>query len=186
MTPAKTPANDTLLERTGSPADPAAGASSAAPATAPRRSLTLDIAGADLMLRGRFTVWESGLLLGPDLDHAGVRLAVDVTSASGVAQDEDAPLFSFRSRSVEPAGPGTFRADGVLTGARGPRALAVTVETPPGHTPLAVLSFAADREDFGEGWAELIRNTDPFKEGKDGEPVRLAHAWLTAPVLAAA
>jgi hypothetical protein len=181
-----TPANDTVLERTGSATDPATAATSAARDEASRRSLTLDIAGADLMLRGRFTVWESGLLLGPDLDHAGVRLAVDVTSASGGAPDEAPPLFSFHSRAVEPAGPGTFRADGVLTGARGPRPLAVTVETPPGHTPLAVISFAADREDFGDGWADLIRNTDPFKEGKEGEPVRLAHAWLTAPVLAAA
>jgi hypothetical protein len=183
-----TPANDTVLDLTGSTAGASAAspAATATPAEAPRRSLTLDIAGADLMLRGRFTVWESGLLLGPDLDHAGVRLAVDVTSAAGEAADEAPPLFSFHSRAVEPSGPGTFRADGVLTGARGPRPLAVTVETPPGHTALAVLSFAADREDFGDGWAELMRNTNPFKGSEDGEPVRLAHAWLTAPVLAAA
>src|SRR5262249_38515675 len=151
---------------------------------ATRPSLAIDIAGADMLLRGRFRDWESVLTLGPDLDRIGVRLAVDATSAGG--PDEDGCLFSFRSRSVEPTGPGPFRAQGIFTSARGPRPLDLTVETPPGHTALFALSFAADKDDFGDGWKDLIRKVEPFPREKEGEAVRLAHAWLTPPVLAAA
>jgi hypothetical protein len=154
------------------------------PIEAPRPCVAVDIAGADLMLRGHFRDWESGLSLGPDLDQIGVRLAVDATSAAG--GDHEGCLFSFRSRSVESMGGGAYRAEGTFTGARGSRPLDLMVEAPPGHTALFVLSFGADKGDLGERWHDLIQNTVPFRREKDGEPVRLAHAWLTPPVLAAA
>jgi hypothetical protein len=150
----------------------------------PRPCVAVDIAGDGLLLRGHFRAWESGLSFGPDLDRIGVRLAVDATSAA--AGDHDGCLFSFRSRSVEAVGSGTFRADGVLEGARGARPLDVVVETPPGHSAVFILSFGADKGDLGERWHDLIENVVPFPRAKDGEPVRLAHAWLTPPVLAAA
>ena len=134
------------------------------------------------MLRGRFSDWESGLTMGPDLDKAGVRLAVDATSA----EDCGEPLFSFHSREVEATGPGAFVARGTFRGRELTKPVEMTVETPPGHTALFVLSFAAEKSDFGEGWADLVENVIPFAAQDDGAPVRQAHAWLTTPVLAAA
>jgi hypothetical protein len=158
------------------------------PPEVPRRRVALDVAGSDLMLRGHFSDWESGLSIGPDLDRVGLRLAIDATSAeAALPGGEQAPdLFSFTSRQVERMGVGAFRADGVLTGALGPRPVEMLIETPPGHTALFVLSFAANRSDFGDGWGDLIQNVVPFGERDGGGPVRLAHAWLTPPVLAAA
>jgi polyisoprenoid-binding protein YceI len=149
-----------------------------------RRNIEVDIAGADLMLRGRFSDWESGLALGPDLDRVGVRVAVDATSAR--QGGDTARLFSFRSRRVEATDPGSYRAHGTFTGPGGSKPLEVVVETPPGHTPLFLLSFAAERSDFGEGWHDLIQNAVPFAGVADGEPARPAFGWLTPPVLAAA
>jgi hypothetical protein len=48
------------------------------------------------------------------------------------------------------------------------------------------VTFSAGKQDFGEGWHDLIANIVPFVRGEDGAPMRSAHAWLTAPVLAAA
>jgi polyisoprenoid-binding protein YceI len=146
-----------------------------------RRSVALDVAGDGLMLRGHFSDWESGLSMGPDLDKVGVRLAVDATSA-----DDGEPLFSFHSRAVEATGPGTFLARGTFSRSDFTKPVEMTVETPPGHTALFVLSFAADKNDFGEAWADLVENVIPFSAQDDNAPVRQAHAWLTTPVLAAA
>jgi hypothetical protein len=159
----------------------------AAPAATPplRRSIDLDVAGEDLMLKGRFSDWESGLALGPDLDQAGVRLAIDATSAASDPA-EAPPLLAFSSRDVQPAGTGTYRAVGTLTGARGERPLEVMIETPIGHTPLFVLSFVAEKQDLGDGWHDLMQNVIPFPTGGEGDAQRAARAWLVPPVLAAA
>jgi len=150
-----------------------------------RRSVELDVAGADLMLRGRFADWDSSLALGSNLDHVGVQLAIDATSASSDA--ESPSLFSFRSRSVElDSTPGCYRARGVLTGPSGSKPLDVEIKTPPGHSALFVLSFTADRSDFGDGWRNLIEKTDTWGRPAEGEPARQAYAWLLPPVLAAA
>jgi hypothetical protein len=151
-----------------------------------RRSIALDVVGGDLMLRGRFSSWESGLSLGPDLDQVGLRLAIDATSAGPIAGDNEPPLFTFRSREVEAEGIGAYRAQGTFTGPGGVHPADVTVETPPGHSALFVLSFAAEKRDFGSGWRDLVENVVPSMPSDDGEPVRSAHAWLTTPVLAAA
>lgn len=149
-----------------------------------RRGIALDVAGADLMLRGRFSDWESGLSSGPDLDKVRVRLAIDATSVAG---DDTEPLFTFHSRRVELTGPGTYLAQGTFRRPDGEaRDVEVTVEAPPGHTPLFVVSFAADKSDLGDGWSRLVENVIPFTSVEDGQPVRQAHAWLTTPVLAAA
>jgi hypothetical protein len=160
-----------------------------APAARPegrRRSIVLDVAGGDLLLRGRFSDWESGLSLGPDLDRVGVRLAVDATSVA--AAQAEAPLLSFHSRSVESTGPGTFVARGAFSGAGAvvARPLEMTVETPPGHSALFVLSFSTEKDALGEAWPDLVENTGPLAGTAEGEPPRLARAWLTTPVLAAA
>jgi hypothetical protein len=146
------------------------------------RGIALDVVGGDLMLRGRFNVWESGFSSGPDLDRLGIRLAVDATSVGG---EEPAPLFAFHSRSVSARGSGEHLARGTFTGPRGSRPLELTVETPPGHTALFVLSFAVDKREFGDGWGDVLANQGA-PAAEDSKPVRAAHAWLTTPVLAAA
>ena len=62
----------------------------------------------------------------------------------------------------------------------------MSVETPVGHSPLIVVTFAAKKQDFGDGWHSLIANVVPFANEEDGVPSRPAHAWLITPNLAAA
>lgn len=148
-----------------------------------RPSIDLDIVGDDFMLQGNFSDWESGLAVGPDLDRVRVRLAIDATS--------DAPatgpsLFAFHGRKVESKGGGRYRAVGTFSGPRGAKAMELTLESPLGHTALIVVTFAAKKQDFGDGWHDLIANEVPFVERGDEGPVRMAHAWLVTPQLAAA
>jgi len=150
--------------------------------TTSRPSIDLDVGGNDFLLRGKFAAWESGLAYGPDLDRVNVRLAIDATS--GVTSGTD--LFAFYSRDVQPMGNGAYRAVGVFRGARGPRQAELFIESPPGHTALISVNFTATKQDFGDGWHDLIENAVPIGERPDVGPVRMAHAWLLAPHLAAA
>jgi hypothetical protein len=147
-----------------------------------RPSVELDVAGSDFLLRGKFEDWESGLAFGPDLDRVSVRLAIDATS--GVRTGSS--LFAFHSRNVEAEGNGSYRAVGTFTGAEGARPTEMLIENPPGHTALVALTFTAKKQDFGDGWHDLIQNAVPFVPKGDEGPARSAHAWLLAPDLAAA
>jgi hypothetical protein len=63
----------------------------------------------------------------------------------------------------------------------------VEVETPLGHTPHIVVSFTAEKKDFGERWSSLVENATLFgKDEDDGGPHRDAVGWLTVPTVAAA
>jgi polyisoprenoid-binding protein YceI len=150
----------------------------------PRRSIDLDIAGEEFMLQGRFSDWESALAFGPDLDRVSVRLVVDATSARTTVS-EGPSLFAFHSRTVETTGEGAYRVLGTFTGPEGSKPVELSVESPLGHTAVAVLTFSAKKQDFGEGWRDLIENVVPFLDGPEG-PVRPAHAWLVPPSLASA
>jgi hypothetical protein len=152
-----------------------------------RPSLDLQIHGKGLLLSGTFTGWQSQLILGPDLDDVGVCLFVDATSV-GPSNDVGENLFSFRSRSVEPAGKGKYRVLGDFTCADATRELAIDVETPLGHTPLIAVSFAAARKDFAAAaWASLVENATILDgPADDAGPQPEAAAWLTPPHLAAA
>jgi hypothetical protein len=151
-----------------------------------RRSVNLDIAGEDFMLQGNFSDWESGLAFGPDLDRVRARLAIDTTST--LAENTDNPsLFAFHGREVESQGNGRYRVVGTFTGPRGAKAMEMTVESPLGHTALIVVNFAAKKQDFGDGWHDLIANVVPFDSQAEGDgPIRSAHAWLLPPPLGAA
>jgi hypothetical protein len=154
------------------------------PPVTERRGIALDIAGDDFLLQGQFSDWESGLAFGPDLDRVRVRLAVDATSMPAGAEGPD--LFAFHGRKVESKGGGRYRVVGTFTGPRGAKAMEMTIESPLGHTALIVLTFAAKKQDFGDGWHDLMANVVPFVEqGEDG-PVRPARAWLIPPSLGAA
>jgi hypothetical protein len=147
-----------------------------------RPSVELDVGGSDFLLRGKFEDWESGLAFGPDLDRVSVRLAIDATS--GVRNGPT--LFAFHSRDVQAEGNGSYRAVGTFTGPEGARATEMLIENPPGHTALVALTFTAKKQDFGDGWHDLIQNAVPFVPKSADGPVRSAHAWLLAPDLAAA
>ena len=154
-----------------------------------RRSVDLDIAGGDLMLQGHFSDWESGLSVGPDLDRVSVKLAIDATSSattSARGSDGARSLFAFHSRQVETTGPASYQAVGTFTGPLGSRALKMTIESPLGHSALVVATFSARRQEFGEGWHDLIAHVVPVVSGADGAPTRQAHAWLIPPSLGAA
>jgi hypothetical protein len=146
-----------------------------------RPNVELDVGGADFLLRGKFAQWQSGLAFGPDLDQVNVRLAIDATSTVRTGRN----LFAFHSRNVEQVGPGLYRATGTLTGGRGAVASEVMIESPPGHTALVILGFAAAKQDFGDGWPSLIESDALSGPEHDG-PTPLAHAWMVAPELAAA
>jgi hypothetical protein len=148
--------------------------------------IDLDITGNGLMLSGRFADWESGVLMGPDLDTLQVRFAIDATSVAGDADSAtDTPLFSFRGRNASPVGKGVYQVQGEFTGAAGEHPLQVQLETLNEHSALFLLSFQADKADFGAGWTQLLSNVVPFRP-REGEPSKPAHAWLTVPALAAA
>ena len=135
------------------------------------------------MLRGNFSDWESGLAFGPDLDQVRVRLAIDATSP---APTDGRGLFAFHGRTVESLGEGCYRVVGTFSGPRGAKAMEMSVESPLGHSALIVVNFAAKKEDFGDGWHDLIANVVPIVEKDEEGPVRLAHAWLLTPPVAAA
>jgi hypothetical protein len=153
-----------------------------------RRSVNLDVAGDDFMLQGNFSDWESGLAFGPDLDRVRLKLAIDTTST--LAEDSDREsLFAFHGREVKSLGDGRYRVVGTFTGPLGAKALEMNIESPLGHTALIVVTFAAKKQDFGDGWHDLIANVVPFSEAGTGDaegPVRSAHAWLLPPQLGAA
>jgi len=155
--------------------------------------IDLHINGKNLLLLGIFDGWQARLVLGPDLDDVGVSLFLDTTSvcaAAGSASDVDVgdKLFSFRSRSVEALGKGRYRVVGDFTGAEPTRELALSLETPVGHTAMVALSFDAQKKDFGDNWSHLVQNTSLVgaDSGDDGSPRREAVAWLRTPDIAAA
>ena len=116
------------------------------------------------------------------------RVAIDATSTRAEAADADS-LFAYHGREVESLGEGRYRVIGTFTGPEGAKAMEMIVESPLGHTALIVVTFAAKKQDFGDGWHDLIANVVPFREqgaGEDDGPVRLAHAWLVTPPVAAA
>jgi hypothetical protein len=162
---------------------------SAALTPSARRSVDLDIAGDDFMLQGHFSDWESGLAFGPDLDRVRLRLAIDATSTP-IGTSDGPSLFAFHGRKIASLGGGRYRVVGTFTGPRGAKAMEMTVESPMGHTALIVVTFSAKKQDFGDGWHDLIANVVPFRDPAQGDddegPVRAAHAWLVTPPLAAA
>ena len=193
------------METTNKAAEELQGASRPVETTA----IDLDITGPDLMLSGRFHDWDSGVLMGPDLDQLQVRLAIDATSSASadalhfVDKVTAPPLFSFRGRHAARISGGisggmsggmsggisggTYQVDGELTSVTGAHPLQVTVETPFEHSAVFLLSFQARKSDLGPGWTQLLSNLVPFvRRSNDDSPAMPASAWLTLPTLAAA
>src|SRR5579872_5141193 len=154
-----------------------------------RPDIDLEIHGKGLLLSGVFGAWQSRLVLGPDLDDVGINLFIDSTSVrDGREPEPGEKLFSFRSREVVPLGKGQYRVLGDFTGAEATRPLEVDVETPRGHTPHIVVSFTAEKKDFGERWNSLVESATLFGKNDEDEtgPRREAVGWLTVPTVGAA
>ena len=152
-----------------------------------RPEIDLEIHGKGLLLSGVFGAWQSRLVLGPDLDDVGVNLFVDSTSVRNGPVEAREKLFSFHGHDVVSLGRGKYRVKGDFTGAEATRPLEISLETPLGHTPHIVVSFAAERKDFGAHWGSLVEHATLFGRTEEDEgPRREAAGWLTVPEVAAA
>lgn len=151
-----------------------------------RRPIRLRIAGADLLLNGRFDNWKSAMTTIQDLDRAAVQLIVDATSSHAPRAEEAPDLLSFESKKVRRTKKGTYQVEGTLEadGRRG--SLDVVVEVPPSHSAFFAVSFIAEREAFGDSWADLVDVGGAALEGEANQAPMNAQAWLRVPVLAAA
>jgi hypothetical protein len=160
------------------------------PATATDAPISLRIAGADLLLRGRFEQWMPLVLAEGREGHGSAQILFDVTSNSRRAPSRnkrawDPDLFAFEASEVESLGKQSYRLKGKMTvGGESGEAEAV-LQAPPAHTPFCVLLFNIDRTRFGELWSALEQRVEDRSGDPDAQEVR-PRAWLKAPALAAA
>ena len=154
------------------------------PATQQGQSINLRIAGADLLLSGRFEHWVP-LALAEGKDEGAAQLLLDVTSTPR-SRSESRPvseLFSFTSTSVEAVAPQSYRAKGRLRSHGITRQTEVLLHSPVGHTPFFIMTVPVDRTHFAELWSEL---EDRAAVTVAGDKELRPRAWLRAPELAAA
>jgi hypothetical protein len=145
--------------------------------------LRLQIAGADLLLSGRFEHWMPVLLSeGNEKEPATVQLLVDVTSNRSRHQGKD--LLTFKTRSVQASGPQTYRLKGTLQADGQSREVEAVLRNPPGHTPFFLLLLHIDQASFPGLW-EAIEERAVRVQDSGQEELR-PRAWLRAPELAAA
>jgi hypothetical protein len=157
------------------------------PPTPAGQSINLRIAGADLLLSGRFEQWVP-LALAEGKDESAAQLLLDVTSTprsrEGKTIKPATELFSFTSTSVESVAPQSYRAKGRLRSHGVTRQTEVLLHSPVGHTPFFIMTVPIDREIFGELWTELEDRAAVTAVANDRE--LRPRAWLRAPELAAA
>jgi hypothetical protein len=154
--------------------------------TAPDRPISLRVAGADLLLSGRFDHWRPVSVSGWEDGQASAGLLFDATATSGDAPTRRNPdLLSFASKAVEQVGEHSYRARGTLRADGAQRTVDAVIQTPSGHSPFFFLTLGLERRAFSGLWTELqVLASQPQQEG-DGAEMR-PRAWLRLPVLAAA
>lgn len=148
------------------------------------RPILLDIAGEELVLRGRFDHWVPVATESVSADEGAAQFFLDVTAVarpSGHGSAED--LFSFRSREVERIGPHAFRAGGQMQQGDAVAEIQAVVQSPAAHTPFAIITFTVDRRVLGDLWAQV--ETAVGARTEDGEE-KVPRAWLRPPTLALA
>jgi hypothetical protein len=146
------------------------------------RPIRLQIAGADLLLSGRFEQWMPVLLSEEQQGAGAVQVLFDVTSNRSVRAKSD--LLAFKAKSVEAIGPQAYRLQGTLSadGAKGE--VEAVLQNPPGHTPFFMILFRLDREAFPELWS-IFEDKAANIEASGQQELR-PRAWLREPELAAA
>jgi hypothetical protein len=152
-------------------------------------AIRLQIAGADLLLSGRFEQWMPVLLsTGDQGELAAVQILFDVTSnrnngSSGKARDRS-ELLAFKSTSVQAVGKQAYQVKGTLRAGGVSREVEALLQNPPGHTPFFVILFRFDPIAFPALWDSLEERA-AHVEAAGQEELR-PRAWLKAPALAAA
>ena len=151
------------------------------PETDVRWPVALKIAGADLLLSGRFAQWVP-LVIEEGEGEGAVQLVVDVTSHRSATPDAEHPdLFSYTATGVERVGPQSYRLTGNLRAGDESAPVEALVQSPHAHTPFLVMTLSLDRERFASLW-EVFEG----KAAVNGEHEMRPEAWLVAPDLAAA
>jgi hypothetical protein len=148
-------------------------------------AIRLQIAGADLLLSGRFEQWMPVLLsTGDEGNLAAVQILFDVTSNRSVAARSQGELLSFKSKSVEAAGKQAYKVTGTLRAGAVSQEVEALLQNPPGHTPFFVILFRIDPEKFPGLWETLETRAAAVNDA--GQEELRPRAWLRAPDLAAA
>jgi hypothetical protein len=151
----------------------------------PAQPIRLGIAGADLLLAGRFEQWVPLVMADGASDESAVQLLVDVTSPPGQGGPRpSADLFSFTAKKVEQVAPNAHRARGVLRANGHSRATEVLLHSPVGHTPFLLATFQIERSRFPELWEALEERA--LSAAASGTKEMRPRAWLRLPDLAAA
>jgi hypothetical protein len=153
----------------------------------PDRPISLRVAGADLLLSGRFDHWRPVSVSGWEDGQASAALLFDATATSGAAPTRRNPdLLSFASKTVEQVGEHSYRAHGTLRADGAQRTVDAVIQTPSGHSPFFFLTLGLERQAFAGLWTELqVLASQPHEGEEDGHEMR-PRAWLRLPVLAAA
>lgn len=150
-------------------------------------TVSLHVAGEDLLLDGRFDHWSPMALNVHGPDSGTVQILFDVTAAvdgrspqAGRADVQD--LFSYSAGSVRVLGPSSFITKGTLQVGATKRVVEAVVQTPGGHTPFFTLTLPVDREAFAGLWQDLQGRA--VRSRVDGQ--MHARTWLRAPSIALA
>ena len=162
------------------------------------QAIGLRIAGADLLLSGRFGQWmplvladgsavtgaapandsDSGLATAQVLfDVTSNRTAPRTTGAAPVPGD----LFSFTATDVESMGKQAYKLKGKLRAEGKTAEVEALLRSPKAHTPFFVIVFRFDQQRFPGLWSALEARVE---DGGAGE--LRPTAWLRPPDLAAA
>jgi hypothetical protein len=144
--------------------------------------IRLQIAGADLLLSGRFDQWMPVALGESQEGPAVMQILFDVTSNGSARPASD--LFSFKARSVEAVAQQSYRLKGTLQAGGSVGEVEALLQNPPGHTPFFMILFKLDRETFPELWAAVEERSEWAHTS--GEKELRPRAWLREPKLAAA
>ena len=145
------------------------------------QTIEMSIAGADLLVSGRFDHWVPVAAEGATPDEGAVQIFFDVT---GMARSHDPEqLFAFHSLEVERLGPFAYIAKGTITRGELVEPMEAVIQTPPAHTPFVVVTFSIDRQKFPEIWEEL---TAVVATRPDHNSQLHPRAWLRPPALASA
>jgi len=156
---------------------------SAMPVATPVQAIGLRIAGADLLLSGRFEQWVP-LAVAESKSEGAVQVLIDVTSTGRRSESPGRELFTFTSRDVESVAPQQYRAKGQLRADGVSRPAEALLHSPFGHTPFFIMTLPIDREHFPELWTAM-EDRAAAAQGNDDKELR-PRAWLRVPELAAA
>jgi hypothetical protein len=145
------------------------------------QTIRLAIAGAELMVNGRFDHWVPVAAEGGTPEEGAVQVFFDVTGMAGPVQGDD--LFAFAATEVERLGPFAYIVKGTITKGDRVEPMEAVVQTPPAHTPFVVITFAFDRQKFADIWEDLAA----VVATRDDQASQIhPRAWLRPPTLATA